>query len=198
MPELILKFNLPDESDAADITVNADGMHNAIWNFKQELRSKLKHGSYKGKEYDLLEEINELFIKELDDNNVLKLFQYENSLYSRDDNHLVFWYIRFKNMKKKSEKNKIINILKVKEWLNWFKFRPKKPDYDGFKHHIEMWHKDGMLYEKKDLLRISKAYGLRIRDIKIENSTIFIEPELAVQHIELNIQILPSGTKFLD
>lgn len=96
------------------------------------------------------------------------------------------------------KKNKIINILKVKDWLNWFKFRPKTPDYAGFKYHVEMWHKDGMPYEKKDLLRISKAYGIRVRDIKIENSTIFIESESAVQHIELNIQILPSGTKFID
>jgi len=74
MPELILKFNLPEDGEAADIAIGASGMHSAIWNFKQELRSKLKHGDYKGKEYDLLEEINELFIKELDDNNVLKLF----------------------------------------------------------------------------------------------------------------------------
>lgn len=74
MPELILKFNLPDESDAADIAVNAGGMHNAIWNFKQDIRNRLKHGNYTDKEYVLLEEINETLLKELDDNNVLKLF----------------------------------------------------------------------------------------------------------------------------
>jgi len=74
MPELILKFNLPEENEASEIAVNAGGMHNAIWNFKQDIRNKLKHGNYTDKEYDLLEEINELLIKHLDDNNVLKLF----------------------------------------------------------------------------------------------------------------------------
>jgi hypothetical protein len=74
MSELILKFSIPEESEAAEIAVGANGMHSAIWEFKEQLRSKIKHGSYKGKEYDLLEEINELLIKELDDNNVLKLF----------------------------------------------------------------------------------------------------------------------------
>lgn len=91
-----------------------------------------------------------------------------------------------------------MNILKVKEWLSWFKFRPKKPDYDGFKYHIAMWHKDGMPYDKTDLLRISRAYGLRLKDIKIENGAIFIHPEVPVQHIELKIEILPTDTNFLD
>lgn len=74
MSELILKFNLPKESEEAKITFGANGMHSAIWNFKEELRKKIKHGNYSDKEEALLEEINKLFIEELDDNDVLKLF----------------------------------------------------------------------------------------------------------------------------
>lgn len=74
MPELTLKFNLPEESEDANIAMGAQGMHSAIFEFKQELRNRIKHGQYSGGEYKLLEEINELFIKELDDCNVLKLF----------------------------------------------------------------------------------------------------------------------------
>ena len=74
MAELTLKFNLPEESEAADITLAANSMHSAIFDFKQDLRSKLKHGEYKDDVYDMLEEISELFYKHLEDNNVLKLF----------------------------------------------------------------------------------------------------------------------------
>lgn len=74
MPEVIIKFNLPEEQEAINIAMGADGMHSAIFNLKQALRSKLKHGQYEGEEYRLIEEINDLLNQELDDHNVLKLF----------------------------------------------------------------------------------------------------------------------------
>lgn len=74
MPELILKFNLPEENDAADLAVNASGLHNALWDFKQELRNMLKHGNHSSVESAILEEINELFYKKLEDNKVSQLF----------------------------------------------------------------------------------------------------------------------------
>lgn len=74
MSELILKFNLPEESEEANITLGANGMHTTIWAFKQDLRSKLKHGEYKDEACKMLEEISELFHQHLEDNNVAKLF----------------------------------------------------------------------------------------------------------------------------
>lgn len=74
MPKLKLEFNLPEEQSEANIATGANGMHSAIWNFKQELRNKLKHGDYSDKEYKLLEEMSELLYKELEDNKVLSLF----------------------------------------------------------------------------------------------------------------------------
>lgn len=74
MSELTLKFNLPEEQSEADIAAGAQGMHNAICELKQNLRSKLKHGDYIEKEYKLIKEINDFLINELDSNNVLKLF----------------------------------------------------------------------------------------------------------------------------
>lgn len=74
MPELILKFNLPDESDAADIAVNAANLHNALWDLKGELRNMIKHGNYNSAQMSTLEEINELFHKKLEENNIIQLF----------------------------------------------------------------------------------------------------------------------------
>ena len=74
MPELILKFNLPEDSGDVEITMGAPGMHSAIWELKQDLRSKLKHGQYKEGEYKLLEEINDFLHDQLESNNVIKLF----------------------------------------------------------------------------------------------------------------------------
>jgi len=74
MPELILKFNLPEEYTESNIAIGAQGMHSAIWALKQNLRGKLKHGQYTECEFKLLEEINDFLNGELDDNNVTKLF----------------------------------------------------------------------------------------------------------------------------
>lgn len=74
MPELILKFNLPEEQNEADITTSAMGMFSAIHYFKEELRSRLEHGNFNDKEREFLDSISELFYEALDDNNVLKLF----------------------------------------------------------------------------------------------------------------------------
>ena len=87
-------------------------------------------------------------------------------------------------------------IMKIKEWLQWFKFRPSKPDIEGFKTHIQAWHQDGIPYELMDLQRIGRAYGCR--DIEVKNGTIFVKPEMIPTHIEIKFQILPSGIKFLD
>ena len=74
MPELTLKFNLPEETSESEITLGANGMHSAIWNFDQELRTKIKHGNYSDKEYELLESLRDLLHYELDNHNVSKLF----------------------------------------------------------------------------------------------------------------------------
>lgn len=74
MAEINIKFNIPEEQDEANITFAANGMHSALWDFKQELRTKLKHGNYKGDAYKLLEELNELFHEKLNENNLLNLF----------------------------------------------------------------------------------------------------------------------------
>jgi hypothetical protein len=74
MAELTLKFNLPEDSEEAKITLAAGDMHCAIWGFKQDLRSKLKHGEYKDEVYEMLDEISELFHQHLIDHNVIKLF----------------------------------------------------------------------------------------------------------------------------
>jgi predicted house-cleaning noncanonical NTP pyrophosphatase (MazG superfamily) len=74
MPELTLKFNLPEESEDAEITLAANGMHSVIWDFKQELRSKLKYGEYKEETYKLLEELSEFFHDKISENCISKLF----------------------------------------------------------------------------------------------------------------------------
>lgn len=75
MSELILKFNLPEEQDEANNAVAAGDMLSALLDFKQKLRSKLKYGSYTGKEYELLEEISELFNSNLEENGIHRLFK---------------------------------------------------------------------------------------------------------------------------
>ena len=74
MPELILKFNLPEEQAEADIATNAIGLFSAIHEFKNELRGKLKHGDYTDEEYAILEKISDLFYEMLENNNISKLF----------------------------------------------------------------------------------------------------------------------------
>jgi hypothetical protein len=74
MAELTIKFNLPDESGDAEITLAANSMHSVLWDFKQELRSKLKYGEHKGDAYKMLEELSELFNEKLSENGLLKLF----------------------------------------------------------------------------------------------------------------------------
>ena len=73
MSELILKFNIPEESNEADIAVNAHKILNVIYDFKEELRNKIKHGNYSDKEYKLLEELNEKFYTLINENGIDKL-----------------------------------------------------------------------------------------------------------------------------
>ena len=74
MAELTLKFNLPEESEDAEITLAANNMHSVIWDFKQDLRSKLKYETHTEEAYKMLEELNELFNEKLSENGLLKLF----------------------------------------------------------------------------------------------------------------------------
>lgn len=74
MPELILKFNLPEEQTEADMATNATGLFSAIHDFKNELRGKLKHGNYTDEEYAILENLSNSFYEMLENNNVSKLF----------------------------------------------------------------------------------------------------------------------------
>lgn len=84
------------------------------------------------------------------------------------------------------------SIMKVKEWLKF-----KKPDYDGFQHHVEAWEEDGIPYGFRDLLRIAKAYNCPL-PTRAENGILIFEPEAKVAHIETKITILPTGANFLD
>jgi len=45
-----------------------------IFDLKQELRNKLKHEGYQGKEYEMLDMINELLLIYLNEHNVIGLF----------------------------------------------------------------------------------------------------------------------------
>jgi len=74
MSEIIIKFNLPEDFEDSKVTLAAADMHSAIWDFKQDLRSKIKHGEYSGDAYKMLDEINELFNQYLVDNNIMGLF----------------------------------------------------------------------------------------------------------------------------
>lgn len=74
MPELILKFNLPEEQTEADMATSALGLFSAIHDFKNELRGKLKHGNYTDDEYAILDQLNDLFHEILENNNISKLF----------------------------------------------------------------------------------------------------------------------------
>ncbi len=74
MPEINIKFNLPEESENLKITLAAQDLHSVIFDFKQELRGKLKHGEYKDKQYEMLDMINELLLSHLRENNVIELF----------------------------------------------------------------------------------------------------------------------------
>lgn len=74
MPELTLKFNLPEETEESRIALAAQDLHTVIFDLKQDLRSKLKHGAYKADEDKMLEEINEMLIRLLNENNVINLF----------------------------------------------------------------------------------------------------------------------------
>jgi len=87
------------------------------------------------------------------------------------------------------------SIMKVKDWLKWIK--NKKPDYEGFQYHVEAWEKEGMPYGFKDLLRIAKAYNCPL-PIGTKNGTLIFEPESKIANIELKINILPTGTEFVD
>ena len=75
MSKITIEFNIPEEQEQANITLGASGMHSVIWNFKQELRNKIKYGNYSDKEYELLEKLSEEFYQELTNHNVTSLFE---------------------------------------------------------------------------------------------------------------------------
>jgi hypothetical protein len=97
------------------------------------------------------------------------------------------------DMEKKRPMAKIrYSILKVKEWL---KFR--KPDYEGFQMHVEVWEKEGMPYGFKDLLRIAKAYNCPL-PTRVQDGRLIFEPQSGIHSVDLNFKILPTGAEFLD
>lgn len=57
MPKAILEFNLPEEQEEFKLASNAIKMSADIHNFYNYLRNKHKHGDYKGKERELIDEI---------------------------------------------------------------------------------------------------------------------------------------------
>jgi len=80
MPEIILKFNLPEEQEDFENTINGSKWKSAIWNLDQKLRSVVKYNNSiidlqklaTNEEIEVADKLREL-IRELLDEYNLKL-----------------------------------------------------------------------------------------------------------------------------
>jgi hypothetical protein len=61
MSKITLTFDLPDDYDIALIALKAGEVIVGIDDFRQFLRTEIKHGEYSDKEYELLEKIRDKF-----------------------------------------------------------------------------------------------------------------------------------------
>lgn len=70
MPEVVMKFNLPEEEHQMRAALNGSKYYSFLWDLDQQLRSWSKHGhSFKYAE-DVIEEIRGALLEEINfDNN---------------------------------------------------------------------------------------------------------------------------------
>jgi hypothetical protein len=65
-----LEFNLPDDKEDYEMTVNASKYYLALWGIKQELRKQLKYAEISEKEYEIYEKVSDKFHSILEDNGI--------------------------------------------------------------------------------------------------------------------------------
>lgn len=61
MRKVTLTFELPDDYDLALVALKAGEIITGIDDFRQYLRTEIKHGNYTDKEYELLEKVRDKF-----------------------------------------------------------------------------------------------------------------------------------------
>lgn len=72
MSKLTLEFNIPEEQQEADISVNAQRLHSTLFDFMNHIRSKRKHGTLK--EQKAYEEVSKEFYNLVESNQISHLF----------------------------------------------------------------------------------------------------------------------------
>jgi len=65
-----LEFNLPEDKEDYEMTINASKYYLALWHIKQELRSKLKYAELSEQEYEIYEKVSNKFNEILEDNGI--------------------------------------------------------------------------------------------------------------------------------
>ena len=69
--EAILKFNLPDDNTEFHLAANAFKLWNTIYEFDQELRSKIKYDeSLSEPELEVYEKMRDLLYEKMNENNI--------------------------------------------------------------------------------------------------------------------------------
>lgn len=65
-----LEFNLPEENSEHIVAINGSKYYSALFDIKQEICSKLKHGNLEGEKFEAWEEIEMVVNTILYNNNV--------------------------------------------------------------------------------------------------------------------------------
>lgn len=66
----ILEFNLPEDKEEYEMTINASKYYLALWGIKQELRKQLKYAELSEQEYEIYEKVSDKFYEILGDNGI--------------------------------------------------------------------------------------------------------------------------------
>ncbi len=59
MPEITMKFNLPDEQNEFILATNGDKYYNALWDINNHLRSSLKYKAFDETTEEIYEKMRE-------------------------------------------------------------------------------------------------------------------------------------------
>lgn len=72
----IFQFNLPEDAQEYETTLNADKYHSIIWDFKQYLRNRTKYNTddLTQEQYELLEDIRQQFHELISDHGCTDIF----------------------------------------------------------------------------------------------------------------------------
>lgn len=70
MAKATLEFNLPEENSEHLMAVKALDFYVTLWDIKDHLRSKLKHGDLKENQYEVYEEIQDLLSSLMSERNI--------------------------------------------------------------------------------------------------------------------------------